>query len=73
MNSEEETVAKYIMQNPINLSTIEVANSCIQCFHSQENPYNCFPSNVYRESIEIVHLKKAMELMVVTLRLLLHY
>lgn len=32
MNSEEETVAKYIMQNPINLSTIEVANSCIQCF-----------------------------------------
>lgn len=32
MNSEEDSVAKFIMLNPINLSAIEVAESCIQCF-----------------------------------------
>ncbi|RCK57693.1 Multidrug resistance regulator 1 [Candida viswanathii] len=32
MNAGEDSVAKFIMLNPINLSAIEVAESCIQCF-----------------------------------------
>ena len=33
VDSQDMTLTKFLFQNPINSSCIDVANSCIQCFH----------------------------------------
>ncbi|CAI5758846.1 unnamed protein product [Candida verbasci] len=48
MKSETESIEKYLFQHPINISVIEVANSCIQCFpFTRKSNLNVFQAVLY--------------------------